>query len=166
MITPEAMAILLQSGRAFAIGPDGSVNVFIGDGRARAKNRRYYLKTTPKAAPKPYDKELEDLAAKQAAEKLLAQTEDKMFRGEMSKRKGKKIDDLHSEEFLTRLETNVAYRKTDIRAELGKFEAFCAEHHQKPKRARFLAWLKRVTANRSHLVGKEQETKFLPNDRV
>lgn len=160
MITHEAMTILLQSGRAFSVGPDGSVNVFIGDGRRRGRNRRQYLKNNPKAEPKPYDKELEDLAAKQAAEKLIAQTEDKMFRGEMSKRKGKKIDDLHSEDFLTRLEANVAYRKTDIRTELSKFEAWCVEHTQKPKRVRFLAWLNRATANRSHMNGKEPDTKF------
>lgn len=160
MITPEAMTILLQSGRAFSVGPDGSVNVFIGDGRRRGRNRRQYLKNNPKAEPKPYDKELEDLAAKQAAEKLLAATEEKMFRGEMSTRKGKKIDDLHNEDFLTRLETNVAYRKTNIRAELAKYEAWCVEHTQKPKRVRFLAWLTRTTSNRSHLQGKEQETKF------
>jgi len=154
------MAILLQSGRAFSVGPDGSVNVFIGDGRRRGRNRRHYVKHNPNAAPKPYDKELEDLAAKQAAEKLLAQTEDKMYRGEISKRKGKKIDDLHSEDFLTRLEANVAYRKTNIRDELAKFEAWCVEHTQKPKRVRFLAWLNRATSNRSHLNGKEQDTKF------
>lgn len=158
MITPEAMAILLQSGRAFSVGPDGSVNVFIGDGRRRGRNRRHYVKHNPKAAPKPYDKELEDLAAKQAAEKLLAQTEDKMYRGEISKRKGKKIDDLHSEDFLTRLEANVAYRKTNIRDELAKFEMWCEKHVQKPRRTRFIAWLKRGTAN--HLQGSDKDTKF------
>ena len=160
MITPEAMTILLQSGRAFSVGPDGTVSVFIGDGRRRGRNRRQYLKNNPKAEPKPYDKELEDLAAKQAAEKLLAQTEDKMFRGEMATRKGKKIDELHNEDFLTRMETNVAYKKLNIRDELVKFEAWCVEHTQKPKRVRFLAWLNRATSNRGHLQGKEQETKF------